>query len=143
MTWSRSSAVRWLGSGTYLSDTLTLPAGGSSVCSHTFRTTNSAPCSAASAAAQVNALRLPGDPSTPTTMVFHSLTVVSSPGADDRRRSDRIAPVGRRTGRRRRGSRHGARHLCDVGSSRTLLHGVRPRRESTLASQDACGTVLA
>src|SRR3954454_20141038 len=87
MTWSRSSAVRWLGSGTYRSDTLTLPAGGSRVCSHTLRTSRSAPWSAASAAAQVKALRLPGDPSTPTTMVFHSLTVVSSP------RVDRPAPV--------------------------------------------------
>src|SRR5215218_6681556 len=82
MTWSKSSAVRWLGSGTNRSDTLTLPAGGSSVCSHTFTTTRSAPCSAASAAAQVSAVRLPGDPSTPTTMVFHSLTVVSPSSVD-------------------------------------------------------------
>src|SRR3954453_13166522 len=59
-----------------------LPAGGSNVCSHTFSTTRSAPCSAASAAAHVSAVRLPGDPSTPTTMVFHPLTVASSSSAD-------------------------------------------------------------
>src|SRR4051794_5184743 len=72
------SAVRWLESGTKRSDTLTLPVGGGSVCSQTFRTTSSAPCSAASVAAHVNALRLPGDPSTPTTTVFQALTMLSS-----------------------------------------------------------------
>src|SRR3954452_15924409 len=51
------------------------------MCSHTFITTRSAAWCEASAAAQVNAVRLPGDPSTPTTMVFHCLTVASSRGA--------------------------------------------------------------
>jgi len=41
MTWISSSAVRWLSSGTYRYDTLTLPAGGISVCSQTFSTTRS------------------------------------------------------------------------------------------------------
>src|SRR5256885_1903185 len=80
MTVSKASVARWLGSGSGLSGTPPLPIGGSSVCSHTVSTTKSAPRSAASAAAQVNAVRLGGDPSTPTTMVFHLLTVVSFPG---------------------------------------------------------------
>src|SRR5881398_3341898 len=53
----------------------------------------------ASAAAQVNALRLPGDPSTPTTMVFHLFTVVSSPGVN-RSAPDRSRRAGRRPARR-------------------------------------------
>src|SRR5256885_3154655 len=113
MSCTRSSAVRWLGSGTYLSDTLTLPAGGSSVCSHTFNTIKSAPCSAASAAAQVNALRLPGDPSTPTTMVFHLLTVASSSSVDFQRR--RTGAAGTHVGR-----------AAAVGP--VVAAGVAPRR---------------
>src|SRR5215212_8661081 len=101
MTWISSSAVRWLSSGTYRSDTLTLPAGGISVCSQTFSTTRSDPWSRASAAAQVKAVRLPGDPSTPTTMVFHCLTVVSSSSVD--------VPA-----------------LLRLFGSRTLMQGIRP-----------------
>src|SRR2546430_13408788 len=78
------------------------PAGGSSGYSHTCRTTNSAPCAAASAAAQANAVRLPRDPSTPTRMVFHVLTVVSSSSVD--------APA----------------LLNALSSSQTLIRGVRP-----------------
>ena len=56
ISWRKSSGVRWLGSGTYLSDTLTLPVGGGMVCSQAFTTTRSARWSEASAAAHARAL---------------------------------------------------------------------------------------
>src|SRR4051794_37679339 len=102
----RSSGVCWLGSGTLLSETLGLPAGGSSVCSQTFTTTRSAWWSTASAAAHARALWLLADPSTPTRTVFHLCTLDSSPDVARGGGCGRGGP-GRlpRTGRWRRGTR--------------------------------------
>src|SRR5215218_8274905 len=82
MIWISSSAALWLGSAS--SSVGTLPTAGGSARSHTFTTTKSAPWSAASAAAQFSALRLPTDPSTPTRTVFHVATAASSSSDDER-----------------------------------------------------------
>src|SRR3954454_1544491 len=82
ITWARYSPAALPASETPTGGTLGPPAGVSKGCSHTFRTIRSAPWSAASAAAQDNALRLPRDPSTPTRTVFQVFTVVSSSSID-------------------------------------------------------------
>src|SRR5919112_2068789 len=82
MIWVSSSAARPPRAAA--SPVGTPPTAGGSARSHTFRTTRSAPCSAASAAAHVSALRLPRDPSTPTRTVFHVATAASSSSDDER-----------------------------------------------------------
>src|SRR3954454_13349536 len=82
ITWTRYSPAARPASGTSTGGTLGPPAGVSNGCPHPFRTIRSAPWSAASAAAQDNALRLPRDPSTPTRTVFQVFTVVSSSSID-------------------------------------------------------------